>query len=161
MVIGAWNFLKIMAANIDQIKKLRQLTNISIQECKKALEEANGDLEKAQEILKKKGAEVVEKKKERQTKEGIIGVYLHQNKKIGAMVKVSCESDFVERNEIFQDLVHNLAMQIAAMNPKDVEELLNQVYIKDIKKTIKQFIDEAVMKLGENIKVEEFYRMEI
>ncbi|HOK35588.1 MAG TPA: elongation factor Ts [Candidatus Pacearchaeota archaeon] len=150
-----------MAANIDQIKKLRQLTNISIQECKKALEEANGDLEKAQEILKKKGAEVVEKKKERQTKEGIIGVYLHQNKKIGAMVKVSCESDFVERNEIFQDLVHNLAMQIAAMNPKDVEELLNQVYIKDIKKTIKQFIDEAVMKLGENIKVEEFYRMEI
>jgi len=161
LVIGAWNFLKIMAANIDQIKKLRQLTNISIQECKKALEEANGDLEKAQEILKKKGAEVVEKKKERQTKEGIIGVYLHQNKKIGAMVKVSCESDFVERNEIFQDLVHNLAMQIAAMNPKDVEELLNQVYIKDIKKTIKQFIDEAVMKLGENIKVEEFYRMEI
>lgn len=146
---------------IDQIKKLRQLTNISIQECKKALEEANGDLEKAQEILKKKGAEMVEKKKERQTKEGLVGVYLHQNKKIGAMIKVSCESDFVARNEIFQELVHNLAMQVAAMDPKDVNDLLDQTYIKDIKKTIKQLIEEAVIQLGENIKVEEFYRMEI
>ncbi len=153
--------LKTKMTTIDQIKKLRQLTNISIQECKKALEEANGDLEKAQEILKKKGAEMVEKKKERQTKEGLVGVYLHQNKKIGAMIKVSCESDFVARNEIFQELVHNLAMQVAAMDPKDVNDLLDQTYIKDIKKTIKQLIEEAVIQLGENIKVEEFYRMEI
>lgn len=147
--------------NIDQIKKLRQLTNISIQECKKALEKANGDFKKAQELLKKKGAEMIEKKKERQTKEGLVGAYLHQNKKIGAMIKVSCESDFVARNEIFQELVHNLAMQVAAMDPKDIDDLLSQTYIKDIKKTIKQLIEEAVIKLGENIKVEEFYRMEI
>jgi elongation factor Ts len=150
-----------MKISINQIKKLRQLTNISIQECKKALEEAKGDFKKAQEILKREGAEVMEKKKRRETKEGIIGIYLHQNQKVGAIIKVSCESDFVARNEIFQEFVHNLAMQIAAMDPKDINELLNQVYIKDIKKSIKELLEEIIVKLGENIKIEEFKRMEI
>lgn len=150
-----------MPTSIDQIKKLRQLTNISVQECKKALEESGGDFEKAQKLLKERGAEMMEKKKERETKEGLIGMYLHQNQKVGAMVKVSCESDFVARNKIFQDLVHNLAMQVAAMDPKDIDELLEQVYIKDIKKKIKDLIEEAIVKLGENIRVEEFKRMEI
>lgn len=150
-----------MPTSIDQIKKLRQLTNISVQECKRALEESGGDFEKAQKLLKERGAEMMEKKKERETKEGLIGMYLHQNQKVGAMVKVSCESDFVARNKIFQDLVHNLAMQVAAMDPKDIDELLEQVYIKDIKKKIKDLIEEAIVKLGENIRVEEFKRMEI
>jgi elongation factor Ts len=150
-----------MKISINQIKKLRQLTNISIQECKKALEEAKGDFKKAQEILKREGAEVMEKKKRRETKEGIIGIYLHQNQKVGAIIKVSCESDFVARNEIFQEFVHNLAMQIAAMDPKDINELLNQVYIKDIKKSIKELLEEIIVKLGENIKIEEFKRMEV
>ncbi len=150
-----------MPTSIDQIKKLRQLTNISVQECKKALEESGGDFEKAQKLLKERGAEMMEKKKERETKEGLIGMYLHQNQKVGAMVKVFCESDFVARNKIFQDLVHNLAMQVAAMDPKDIDELLEQVYIKDIKKKIKDLIEEAIVKLGENIRVEEFKRMEI
>ncbi len=148
-------------SNIDQIKKLREKTNISVMECKKALEKAEGNFEKALEILKKKGTEILEKKKERETKEGIIGVYLHQNQKVAAMVKISCESDFVARNEIFQNLAHNLAMQVAAMNPKDIEEFLSQVYIKDANKTIKNLIEEVVAKVGENIRIEEFKRMEV
>ena len=77
------------------------------------------------------------------------------------MVKISCESDFVARNEIFQNLAHNLAMQVAAMNPKDIEEFLSQVYIKDANKTIKNLIEEVVAKVGENIRIEEFKRMEV
>ena len=150
-----------MKISIDQIKKLRSKTGISIIECKKAIEETKGDFEKALKILRKKGAEIIEKKKERETKEGLIGIYLHQNGKIGAMVKVSCESDFVAKNEEFQKLCHELAMQVVAMNPKNIEELLSQLYIKDIKKTIKDLIEEVVAKIGENIRVEEFSRLEI
>jgi elongation factor Ts len=150
-----------MKASVDQIKKLRSKTGISIIECKKAIEETKGDFEKALKILRKKGAEIIEKKKERETKEGLIGIYLHQNGKIGAMVRVSCESDFVAKNEEFQKLCHELAMQVAAMNPENIEELLSQLYIKDIKKTIKDLIEEVVAKIGENIKIEDFKRMEI
>lgn len=147
--------------SINQIKELRQKTNISVKDCKKALEEAAGDFNKALEILKERGEEVFKKKKERETKEGAIGIYLHQNKKIGAIVKVLCESDFVAKNEIFQNLCHELAMQITAMEPEKIDDLLNQVYIKDVKKTIKDLVEETIAKLGENIKIEEFKRFEI
>lgn len=150
-----------MEISIEDIKKLRAQTNISISDCKKALEEAGGDFDKALEILKKRGAELLEKKKERETKEGLIGAYLHQNGKIAAIVKITCESDFVARNEIFKNFVHDIAMQIAAMDPKDVEELKNQIFIKDAKKTIQDLIEETINQLGENIKIEEFQRLEI
>lgn len=150
-----------MEISIEDIKKLRAQTNISISDCKKALEEAGGDFGKALEILKKRGAELLEKKKERETKEGLIGTYLHQNGKIAAIVKITCESDFVARNEIFKNFVHDIAMQIAAMDPKDVEELKNQIFIKDAKKTIQDLIEETINQLGENIKIEEFQRLEI
>jgi elongation factor Ts len=150
-----------MKVSIDDVKKLRQKTNISVSECKKALEEAEGDFKKALEILKKKGAEMLEKKKQRETKEGLIGTYLHQNGKIGSLVRVSCESDFVAKNEVFKEFVHDIAMQVAAMDPKDVKDLSSQLFIKDAKKTIKDLTDEVVSKVGENIKIEEFKRIEI
>lgn len=150
-----------MQVPIEKIKKLREKTNISIAECKKALESSHGNLEKALKSLQKKGAQILKKKKGRKTKEGLIGVYLHQNEKIGAMVKVCCESDFVAKNKEFQQFVHELAMQIAAMAPSDVEELLEQPYIKDVKKTIRDLLEETVAKLRENIKIEDFKRFEI
>lgn len=147
--------------DINQVKKLREKTNISVKDCKKALEETGGDFDKALEKLKEKGIKDVEKKKERETKEGLIGSYLHQNGKIGALVKVYCESDFVAMNEVFKELVHNIAMQIAAMDPESVDDLLSQDYIKDPEKTIEELIKDTVAQLGENIKVESFTRMEI
>lgn len=150
-----------MRVSIDKVRKLREKTNISVIECKKALESSNGDIEKALKILKKKGADILAKKKGKETKEGIIGIYLHQNEKVAAMVKVSCESDFVARNAEFKNFVHELTMQIAAMAPSNVNELLEQLYIKDVKKTIKDLLEETVAKLGENVKIEEFKRFEI
>lgn len=150
-----------MQVPIEKIKKLREKTNISIAECKRALESSHGNLGEALKLLQKKGAEILKKKRERKTKEGLIGIYLHQNGKIGAIVKVCCESDFVAKNKEFQNFVHELAMQIAAMAPPDVEELLSQLYIKDVTKTIKDLLEEMVAKLGENIKIEEFKRFEI
>jgi len=150
-----------MKISIEDIKKLREKTNISVAECKKALEEAKGDTDKALEILKKKGTEMLEKKKERKTQEGLVGTYLHQNGKIGSIVKVSCESDFVARNEVFKSFVHEVAMQVAAMAPKDVKDLYSQFYIKDAKKTIKDLMEEVIVKVGENIKIEELQRFEI
>ena len=150
-----------MKISIKDVKKLRNETNISVAECKKALEEAKGDFEKALVILKKKGAEILEKKKMRETKEGLVGAYLHQNGKIGSLVKISCESDFVARNEIFKNFVHEVAMQVAAMDPKDVKELESQLFIKDVKRTIKDLTEEVISKVGENVRIEEFKRIEI
>ncbi len=103
--------------SIDQIKKLRMETGISLAECRKALEESSGDLGKAKEILRKWGREVAGKKAEREAKEGVIESYIHPNKKIGALLQISCESDFVAKSEEFQKLAHEICMQIAAMNP--------------------------------------------
>lgn len=149
-----------MKISIKDIKKLREKTDMSVIECKKALEEVKGNHEKALKILKKKGVEIVKKRKKRETKEGLVGSYLHQNGKIAAIVKVSCESDFVARNEIFKKFVHDIAMQIAAMDPKDIDELQSQFFIKDVKKTIKELKEETIAKLGENINIESFYRLE-
>lgn len=103
--------------SIYQIKKLREETGISISECKKALEASKGNLEKAKVILKEWGKEFSKKKIERETKQGIIEGYIHPGKKIGVMVELNCESDFVARNEDFQKLAHEICLQAAAMNP--------------------------------------------
>ena len=104
-------------ADIEKIKQLREQTSVSLGQCKKALEEADGDLEKAKELLRKWGEDVADKKSSRQTSQGVIEAYIHSNKKVGAMIELRCETDFVAKNKDFQELAHSLAMQIVAMKP--------------------------------------------
>lgn len=150
-------------ATIDLIllKKLREQTGISVSECRQALEDAKGNYDKALEILKKKGIEKAEKKADRETGEGLIESYIHATGKVGAMVQVSCETDFVARTDEFKNLAHEIAMQVAAMHPESVEDLLKQEYIKDSSKTIEQMVKEAIHKTGENIQIKKFDRFAI
>lgn len=145
---------------IEKIKKLRQETQISIAECKKVLEEANWDLKKAREILKEKFGILAQKIEKRETKEGIVEAYIHPNRKIGAMVKLCCESDFVAKSKEFQDLAHELCLQIAAIDPKEIP-LLDQNWIKDETRKVKNLIDEYKAKFGENIVIEDYCRFKI
>lgn len=141
--------------SIDQIKKLREETGISLAECKKALTEAQGDIDRAKETLRKWGRELARKKSERETREGIIESYLHSNKKIGVLLDIRCESDFVARSEDFQKLAHELCLQIAAMNPlflkaKDIPEKFlageRKIYQEQFKNSGKpeKIIDEVI-----------------
>jgi elongation factor Ts len=148
-------------ADIEQIKKLREESQASIADCRKALEESKGDYEKALTWLKKRGAEIAEKKAERETSQGVVEAYIHGNGRIGVIVALLCETDFVARTDEFKKLAHEIAMQISAMNPKDVKSLLAQEYIRDPKLTIDDLIKEAIGKIGENIKVREFSRIEL
>jgi len=150
-----------MKIDVDQIKELRELTEAGILDCRKALEEACGDQKKALEILREKGAEVAEKKKERITANGLIECYVHNNGKVASMVELLCETDFVARNEDFRALAHELAMQTAAMDPKNLEELLNQEYIRDPSKKVRDLVNELIGKVKENIKINRFQRFEI
>lgn len=191
---------------LDLIKKLREETECSIGACKKALEEAAGDYEKAKRVLMLSASKTAAKKAHRETKEGIIASYLHANKKIGVLIELLAETDFVGKNPLFSELAHNIAMHIAAMNPlyvdidnvpkesielikREAESevaklnkpagivqqivegkvngyfaqqcLLTQSYIKDQDKTVRDLIQEAVSKFGENIKVNRFVRFEL
>ncbi|HZX50324.1 MAG TPA: translation elongation factor Ts [Candidatus Paceibacterota bacterium] len=150
-----------MKPTVEQIKELRELTGISIAECKKALEEAGGNAEKAKALLKEWGKEVAAKKQERATGEGLVVSYIHGTGKVGSLVAVKCETDFVARSDDFKNLCHELALQIASMEAENVEELLSQEYIKDSGKTIADVINEAIAKLGENIVVDRFVRFRI
>lgn len=148
-------------ANIDTIKQLRDSTGFSFNEIRKALGEANGDKARAVEILKAHGADVADKKSTRTTGEGIVEAYIHATKKVGALVELLCETDFVARNPLFGQLAHELAMQVAAMDPETLVELLKQPYIKDQDVTVGEFVNQHVAKLGENIKVGKFVRLQI
>lgn len=145
----------------DQIKQLREETNAPVMECKMALKDANGDPAKARQILREKGLERAEKKASRETNSGWIESYTHNGGKVGILVEVFCETDFVAKNELFQNLCHELALQIAAMNPELVEALLAQPWIRDESKTIEELVKETIGKLGENIKVSRFIRFEL
>jgi len=145
---------------INQIKKLREETGVSITECKKALEETRGEIKKAREVLQKRGKTIVEKKKEKEAKAGIIETYLHPNRKIGVLLELNCETDFVAKSKDFQNLAHELCLQIAAMDP-DKNSLVEQPWIKDEAKTVQDLIEEYIMKLGENVIVKGFQRYEI
>lgn len=147
--------------NLQDLKKLRNETQVSIADCRKALDESNGDYQKALVWLKKHGIEKAGKKADRVTSQGLVESYIHQNGKIGAIVVVLCETDFVARTSEFKSLAHEIAMQVASMNPKDVESLLKQDYIRDASKTIESLVKETIAKLGENIIVKEFKRFEI
>jgi len=144
----------------DDVKKLREITGAGVMDSKNALEDAGGDFDKATAILKERGLAKADKKAGRELKSGLVDAYVHSDR-VGVLVNVSCETDFVARSDDFRGLVHNLAMQIAAMNPKDVDELMKQAYIKDEKETIEELVKGVIAKLGENIKVEEFTRYQI
>lgn len=145
---------------IKQIKQLREQTLASITQCSKALRETKGDLTKAKELLKTYGKDVAQKKAERAVGYGILESYIHPNKKIGAMLELRCESDFVSKSEEFRKLAHELCLQIAAMG-KEETPLLKQLWIKDEKKTIQELINEYIIRMGENIEVTKFIRYEI
>jgi elongation factor Ts len=109
-------------AKLDQLKQLRAETSVSLSQCKKALEESGGDIEKAKEILRQWGQNLAGKKSQRETGEGIIDAYIHANKKLGVLLDLRCETDFVARNEKFGELAHEIALHIAAMAPLYVKE---------------------------------------
>jgi elongation factor Ts len=150
-----------MAVDIKFIKKLREETGVSIADCRKALEETNSDYEKALEWLKKHGIQKAGEKADRETAQGLIESYIHQSGNVGALVEVLCETDFVARTDDFKHLAHEIAMQVAAMAPRDVDTLLKQEYIRDGSLTIGNLIKQTIAKLGENIVVKEFKRFEI
>lgn len=189
--------------SIDQLKQLREETAAPVGECLKALDQSQGNMEKAKEILKKCGKIIAEKKAEREVKEGIVDSYLHPNKKVGVLLEIRCESDFVAKAQDFQNLSHEICLQIAATNPlfiseKDIPKdfikkekkiyeeqmvesgkdkkildqiiegkwkkrkeeicLLEQPWIKDETKKIKDILTELIAKLGENIVIRGFSR---
>jgi elongation factor Ts len=144
--------------SVDDIKKLRELTGAGIADCREALEAENGDLKKAAEYLHKKGIEKASKKSDRDTHQGRVFSYVHAGK-IGVLVSILCETDFVAKTDEFQDLGKEICLQVASMNPKDLGELLKGEYIRDPKLTIDDMIKAAIGKLGENIKVGEFSRI--
>lgn len=162
----------------ENLKKLRELTAASMLECKKALTEVNNDLDKAVELLKVWGKAVSLKKELRTTGDGAIVSYIHSTGKVGVLIEVRCETDFVARNEEFKDFGRELAMQVAAMNPlfiksedfkEDQEKKIDpkdaclylQPYIKNPSQTIKDYIDGYISKFGEKIEVAKFVRFEI
>lgn len=149
--------------NVDLkvLKKLRDETAASVADCRRALDESNGDYAKALFWLKKKSVEIAAKKASRETSQGIVDAYIHQGGKVGVLLEVLCETDFVAKTDDFRHLARELGMQIAAMNPKDVDELLKQEYIRDGSQTIEQLMKSVIGKLGENITIKRFVRFEI
>lgn len=143
------------------VKALREKTGAGIMDCKKALEETNGDMAKAEEIVKAKGMARAEKKSDRETKEGYIASYVHATNKVAAMVEILCETDFVARNPEFQTMAREVAMQAAAMKPANVEELLAQEYLRDPGMTIEQLVKQLSGKIGEKFVVNRFVRYEV
>ncbi len=144
----------------EAVQKLRELTGAGVMDCRKALIEAGGDIDAAAKIIQEKGIAKVEKRAGRETGAGLVHSYVH-NDRIGVMIELRAETDFVVRSEPFQKLAHEIAMQISAMDPKSMEELLVQPYIKDESKTVKDLVNEVIAKVGENVTVNQFYRIEV
>ena len=160
-------------SSVDAIKELSTQTGAGIMDCKRALEEVDGDVARAYELLRERGVALANKKATRDTNEGIIDSYIHAGSKVGAIIELSCETDFVARTPEFKELAHDLAMQIAAMSPvyiesQDIPEgstlsaqdvcLLEQTFIKDPSKTIRELINDVVARVGENVIVRRFHR---
>lgn len=165
-----------MEISIDMIKDLRAQSGAGIMDCRSVLLETEGDILKALEILKAKGLLKAQKKAGRTTKQGLVEAYIHTAGRIGAMIEVNCETDFVARTDEFKEMAHCLAMQVAALAPQYISEedipegaeetpeeacLLNQQYIKDPTKTVKEIITETIAKVGENITISRFTRYEL
>ena len=160
----------------DLVKELRERTGAGVMECKRALEEAGGNLERAVTVLQERGIALAEKKAHRETSQGMVECYIHAGGRLGAMVEVNCETDFVARTEDFKRLARDLAMQIVASSPAFVSEedlpegaegdpeelcLIRQPFIKDESRTVGDLIKEVIAKTGENIRVRRFTRFEL
>lgn len=143
------------------VKKLRELTGARILDCKKALDEADGDFDQAEKIVAKKGLARAEKHQDREAAAGFIAQYVHNNGKVGALVELRCETDFVAQNEEFKQLGKDIAMQVVAMNPENNEELLAQEFIKDASVTIEKLIKALSGKIGEKMVLFRFCRFEL
>ena len=158
----------------DMIRKLREITGAPVIRAKKVLEEVMGDLpadatrqalqageKKAEKILREEGYEAAQKKVARKTHEGLIFSYVHHSGKVASLVELLCETDFVARNKLFQDLGHNLALQVASMSPKDIKELEGQDFIKDPSNKILDLVKDVIAKTGENVRISRIYRVEL
>ena len=165
-----------MPVSAAQVKELRDKTGAGIMDSKRALEESDGDIAKAEVLLNEKGLASAAKKAGRETSEGLVVSYIHTGGRVGSMIEMNCETDFVARTEDFEGLGRNLAMQVAAMNPrfvdrasvpdgvddvKDEELLLEQEYIRDSSMKIGDLIKDSIGKLGENIRIRRFSRFEL
>ncbi len=148
--------------NIEDIKKLRTTTSASVLDVKKALEEAKGDYEEAKKLLVKRGQAIAAKKTaEREVKAGLVESYIHSTGNIGSLVLLSCETDFVAKTEEFRELAHEIAMQAAVQDYSGVEELLEDEYIRDPSKKVKDLITEVIAKTGEKILLSEVCRFSV
>jgi elongation factor Ts len=165
-----------MAISANDVKQLREETGAGMLDCKKALEDAKGDFQKAKDVLKKKGFEAAAKREERETVEGLIVSYIHHNNRFGVLLELNCETDFVARTDDFRALADNIAKHIVGAAPKYLSEedipkdekadpkevaLLSQPYIQDESVTINDMITEARSKTGENIRIKRFARFEL
>jgi elongation factor Ts len=164
-----------MAVSPDDIKRLREETQAGVMDCKRALEEANGDFQKAKKILYEQGVMRMEKRTDRESSQGLVESYIHQGR-IGAMVEVNSETDFVARNDAFRELARNVAMQVASMNPRylTVEEmpadtieepkeivLMEMPFIRDQSKTIRDLVNDVAVATKENVRIRRFTRFEV
>lgn len=150
----------------DQIRKLRVETGAPVMRVKKVLEElsdlpAQAGEKKAIAILKKEGFEKAEKRSGRETSQGLIETYVHHSGKVASVVKLLCETDFVARNELFHELAHNLALQVASMDAKNAKSLEKQEFIKDPTKNVGDLVKEVIAKTGENIRIGRIFRIEL
>ncbi|MBI4570817.1 MAG: translation elongation factor Ts [Chloroflexi bacterium] len=164
------------AVSAALVKELRERSGAGVMDCKRALEDAEGDLQRAGMLLQERGIALAEKRAHRETSQGLVECYIHAGGRIGAMVELNCETDFVARTDDFKALAHNLAMQIAATNPLSVSEddlpsgaegdpaelcLLRQFFIRDGSRTVGEVVKEVIAKTGENIRVRRFARFEL
>lgn len=174
---------KQMGISVENIRELREMTSCGVIECKKALEEAKGDMQKAKEILKQRGVELAAKKSSRTAKEGRVEAYVHLGSKIGVLVEVNCETDFVAKNEDFCRFTKDVSMHIAAASPQYIQRedvpadvlkdekdqaaffkthcLLDQPFIRDVQITIQDYLNSLILKTGENIFINRFIRYKV
>lgn len=150
-----------MAISAEAVKELRDKTGVSMMECKKALEEAQGDVAKAMAILGTRAQASAAKKADRQLGAGTVGSYVHSNGQVGAMLVLSCETDFVSKNEEFASLARDLAMHVSAMMPQDKDELMSQPFVKNPEKTVAQLVSDATQKFGERTEITSFSRFSV
>lgn len=147
-----------MTISLDFLKKLREETAAGVSDCRQALEDAGGDYQKAKKLLMERGLEKAGKKEGKETSQGIVEAYVHQGK-VGVLVELRCETDFVARTDEFRSLAHEICLQVCSMNPKNVTELLKEPYIRDPNVTIADLVKHTVAKVGENITLSRFTRI--
>jgi len=148
-------------ASAKDVAKLRAETGAGVMDSKKALQDANDDYEKAKALIKERGLAKAAKKSDREANQGVIESYIHAGGRIGALVELASETDFVARGEEFKQLARSIAMQVAAMEPEDVDELLKQDYIKEPGKTIGDLVTTLAASTGENVQVRRIARFEL